>query len=204
MHALAPSAPPARRLVVFLHGYGDSADGFLPLARAIAAELPDAEALVPDALHPREGGGPGRQWFSRLGATEQNRPARVEEAGRAVSAWLDEELRARGLDGRQLIVVGFSQGAMLAQWLALRRSPAPAAVVSLGGLLAVEGAAPGARVLLVHGDADTVIPVQASEAALPRLTALGVAAELRVISGLGHGVDDRALAAVRAFLATAR
>lgn len=204
---LAAATPPAKRLVVFLHGYGDSAEGFLPLARAIVADLPDAEGLVPDALHPREAGGSGRQWFSRLDVTEQNRPARVAEAGRAVSAWLDGELHARGLGAGQLVLVGFSQGAMLAQWLALHRSPAPAAVVSLGGLLAVDGeprAAPGARVLLVHGDADPVVPVQASHAALPRLQSLGVDARLQVIPGLGHGVDARALAAVRAFLAPPR
>ena len=72
-----PADGAAKYLVVFLHGVGDSADGFAPVAEALQASLPGAELLVPDGFEPYDAGGDGRQWFSRQGLTDESRPKRV-------------------------------------------------------------------------------------------------------------------------------
>jgi phospholipase/carboxylesterase len=187
-----------------LHGVGADASGFQAIAEALAPALPHAEFLVPDGFHPFDGDATGRQWFSLRGATDENRAARVREGGREVSAWLDEELRRRGLGGDRLAVVGFSQGAMVAAWLALHRESHPAAVVLFSGLVA-EDSSPtqtdvATPILLVHGERDARIPVASVEPSLRTLESFGARVDKRVYPGLGHAIDERALRDARAFL----
>src|SRR5207253_5069724 len=106
--------------------------------------------------------GAGYQWFplSRMDAQETLRG--TEAAAPKLDAFLDAELSRLKLTGDRLALVGFSQGTMMALSVGLRRKPAPAAIVGFSGMLA------GAEnllqldkpppVLLVHGDADQVIP----------------------------------------------
>jgi phospholipase/carboxylesterase len=201
---LPPASGRTKLLVVLLHGVGASADSFLPIARALAPALPDAEFAVLDGLHPFDGGTQGRQWFSLQGITEQNRPERVRRAGTEVSAWLDGALVERKLGPEQVVLLGFSQGAILAQWLAVHRQPEPRAVVSLSGRFAVDTpAVPGSTsvpVLLVHGARDTVIPARRSEEAARELEARGARVRLRLFPTLAHGVDAAVMEEVQRFL----
>jgi len=194
-----------RRLAVLLHGVGDSAEGFAPIARALASRVPDVELVVPDGLAPFEGGPSGRQWFSIRGVTTENRPARVREAATKVSAWIDAELARRGMAADQLILIGFSQGAILSNTLAIVRSPAPDAVIAMSGRLALDGdaKATGApRVPLLHGTADSVMPVTPVDQAATGLTARGAQVTVERFPGLAHSVDDRELQAITRFLAS--
>lgn len=195
---------PRRHLMVLLHGVGSNADNMMPVARALAPMLPDADVLVPDGLDPWSGGPGAREWYSLQNITDAERSARVEPAGRALSAWLDEELASRSLDGSKLIVVGFSQGAGLAEWLVVRRPTAPVAI-ALSGRFYVDGdnkAAAGARALVVHGTDDRVVPISYGEASRKGLEARGVEVQWVSLPGLGHHIDDRVIAAVRDYLMT--
>lgn len=197
------TASPPRYLAVLLHGVGDSASGFAPIARALAPQLPDVEFVIPDGLAPFDGGPQGRQWFSIRGVTTENRPERVSVAAQQVSAWIDAELARRGLTGDKLVLIGFSQGAILSNTLALLRKPAPHAVVAMAGRLAIAGDARAAgtpRVLLLHGTSDPVMPVALADEAAEGLRARGAEVSLEKFSGLAHSVDQRELQAVVAFL----
>lgn len=195
------ASAPRQRLMVVLHGVGSNADNIFPLAKTLSSFAPDADVLVPDGLFPWSGGPNAREWYSLQNIDDLQRADRVEPAGVALSAWLDEELAKRKLDGSKLIVVGFSQGAGLAQWLAVRRTPAPVAI-SLSGRFAVQGdqRAEGARVLIVHGTNDPVVPVSNAEASRAALLARGANVEVELIPGLGHSVDARVLERVQRFL----
>lgn len=191
-------------LVVLLHGVGTSADSSLPIAQALAPALPHAELLVVDGFHPFDGAPKGRQWYSIQGITAENRPARVRQAGAEISSWIDGALAARGLGRERLVLVGFSQGAILSNWLALHRQPAPMAVVALSGLLA-EDAPPApdmtsTPVLLVHGARDTVIPVGAVDEAARELQARGARVRVRVMPTLAHVVDEAVILEAQQFL----
>lgn len=204
--AIAPSRPPVRDLVVFLHGVGADADSFASVARAFGVELPRAELLVPDGFYPWDGGPEGRQWFSLRAITEDNVDARARDAGHEVSRWIDAELRRRGLSGDRLVVVGFSQGAMLAAWLAIHRAPRPAAAIVLSGRVAdARPAITGGptRVLLAHGDHDARIPAAVVEPGARQLEASGAQVTTRIYPGLGHQIDPLELREAAVFAAQA-
>lgn len=199
----AREAPP-RHLLVLLHGVGDSAEGFEGVGRQLARGLPQVEIVIPDGFHPFDGGGDGRQWFSRVGITEENRPERVQSAAREVSAWMDGELSRRGLSPDRLIVGGFSQGAMVSGWLALHREPSPKAVVLLSGRLSESASWPTPRVatpvFLAHGTADAVIPFSFMAEAKQGLEARGARVEGRVYGGMAHQISLQELSDIQAFL----
>ena len=92
---------------------------------------------------------------------------------------------------------------MMALHVGLRRAAAPAAIVGYSGMFVLqddsdlEGYAPQIRarppVLLVHGDSDELIPVQALFHATQALAALEVPTEWHISAGTGHGIDPEGL-----------
>jgi phospholipase/carboxylesterase len=195
-----PPTAPLTRLVVVLHGVGADADDLMPVARALAPALAGAEWLSPDGFEPFTGGGAGRQWFSLQGIGDRNRAERVKAAGEQVARWIDVELHQRKLGWDQLALVGFSQGSMIAHWLAVHRHPA--AVVAFSGRFADEDVAAKTRtpVLIVHGTDDSVIPVSNAEAAKSELEARGARVTVRIHPGLAHGIDALGITEAREFL----
>ncbi len=205
-----PRLPPAsggaaKQLVVFLHGYGADGNDLIGLGREWARALPNAAFVSPNAPEPCGMAPMGRQWFD-LTFRDPNEIARgVAKAGPVLDAFLDAELKRLGLPPRALALVGFSQGTMLALAVGLKRKPAPAAIVGYSGALATAealpdnpGAAPA--VLLVHGDMDEVIPLDAMLIAREQLAQAGLPVEWHVAEGIGHGIDGEGLRLGGAFL----
>ncbi len=125
----------AKQLVVLLHGYGSDGNDLIGLAPHWASLLPDAEFVAPNAPFPCEMAPFGHQWFGLSDDSQAARLAGVRSAAAILNAFLDEALKARGLDDSKMALVGFSQGTMMALYVAPRRGIAPAAVVGYSGAL---------------------------------------------------------------------
>jgi len=202
---LAPaSGGPAKALIILIHGYGADGADLMGLAPHWQRLLPDAAFAAPNAPERCEMQPMGYQWFgiSRLDPTAT--AAGVTRAAPLLDAFIDAELARLGLDGTRLVLVGFSQGTMMALHVGLRRQSGPAAIVGFSGLLAaperLSEITAKPPVLLIHGDADEVIPVSASQAAAQALGGAGIAAQWHISSGLGHGIDPQGLALGGAFI----
>lgn len=175
--------------VIFLHGVGGSGASMQPLADAL--NLPFA-AHCPDGPQPFDIGS-GRQWFSVKGVTEENRPERIAAALPAFTRTVE----SFG-DPRDSLLIGFSQGAIMALH-------AVAAGLTVAGAFALSGrlAAPVAArtdwppITLLHGSDDLVMPPAIAHATETWLNDAGANPTLTVFDRLGHGSDDRTLAAIR-------
>lgn len=203
---IEPRAGRARRLVVLCHGLGADGADLIDLGAQWAHSLPDAAFVAPHAPFPCEGAPMGRQWFALWDRTPAQLEAGVRMAAGLLNAWLDEQLDARGLLPGDVALMGFSQGAMTSLFAALRRpEPVGAVLAFSGALLGAESLATEitARppVLIVHGEADPVVPVGASRGAEAALRAAGVPVEARYVPGLPHGIDPGGIQAAAAFLA---
>jgi phospholipase/carboxylesterase len=193
-------------LVLLLHGVG--ADGFdlIDLAPVWAEALPRTLFIAPHAPFPFQGAPFGRQWFDITDRTPARLEAGLRHAAGILGDFTRDELARLGLGGDRLALMGFSQGAMVALFAGLRGAvPAPASILAYSGaLLAVESfsAEITARppVLLVHGEADEVVPAMASRQAARVLASQKVPCELLLRPDLGHGLDDAGLAAGTALL----
>jgi len=211
---LEPRAGAARKLVVFLHGYGADGNDLIEIGRAWQHYLPDAAFVSPHAPEPCAGSPMGRQWFALTFRDPDERWKGVNAAAPALERFLGAELTRRKLPASALALVGFSQGTMMALHVGLRRATAPAGIVGYSGLFVLpNGAGPEAvasevtsrpPVLLVHGDGDELIPVEALFQATQALGALEVPTEWHVSPGIGHGIDQEGLRHGGEFLARRR
>jgi phospholipase/carboxylesterase len=180
-------------LVVLLHGYGANGDDLIDLAEGWRRWLPGAAFVAPNAPEEIPGMPGALQWFPLTLRDPGERWRGVVAARPGVDRFLDAELARYRLDPGRLVLVGFSQGTMLALHVGLRRSAVPAAIVGYSGLLAgpehLREITARPPVLLIHGTEDDLIPVDALHIAREQLAAAGVAVEWHVREGLGHGID---------------
>lgn len=195
---LAPAAGGAATgLVVFLHGYGADGNDLIDLGRAFAPMMPGVAFVSPHAPNPCGMSPMGREWFPLTFRDPSEYRRGVQAAGPGLDAFLDAELARHGLAGDRLVLVGFSQGTMMALHAGLRRRTGPAAIIGFSGLLAdpEDLAATTARppVTLIHGDEDQVLPIDFMFAAANALAAAGVPTTFHVCPGVAHGIDQRGL-----------
>jgi phospholipase/carboxylesterase len=205
-----PRLPPsaggvARQLVVFLHGYGADGNDLIGLGREWAKVLPHAAFVSPHAPEPCGMAPMGRQWFNLTFRDAGEMVRGVKHAAPGLDAFLDAELKRHDLPSRALALVGFSQGTMLALGVGLARNPPPAAIVGYSGALASVEALPknpaeAPAILLVHGDMDDVIPLDAMLIAREQFARAGLPVEWHVAQGIGHGIDAQGLHLGGAFL----
>jgi phospholipase/carboxylesterase len=194
--SLAPkSGGPAQQLVILLHGVGADGNDLIGLAPFYQMILPDAAVVAPNAPLPFDMAPFGYQWFSIQDMHARTRLNGVRQAAPALDAFIDAELAALGLSEDRLALIGFSQGAMMALHVGLRREKALAGIISHSGMLVGESQLAGEvrsrpPVLLTHGAFDEVLPVQAMPVAEGTLRSAGVPVEAHVMPDLGHGIDD--------------
>ena len=196
--AAPASGGPARSLVIFLHGYGSNGADLIDLAPYWAAALPDTLFLAPDAPQPCDGAPYGRQWWPLTSLSHAARAAGVRVSAPALDAYIDRQLAAHGLGEDRLALVGFSQGAMMALHVGPRRTRPLAGVIGFSGMLADPEALAAEvvtrpPVLLVHGERDEVLPVEALHQAKIALKGLDFEVASHVSPGLGHSIDEAGL-----------
>lgn len=197
-----------RSLVVFLHGYGADGADLLGLAEPLALHLPDTVFIAPDAPEPCTGSPLGRQWFPIPwldGSSEAEAEAGLDRAAADLNAFLDARLADEGLTADRLMLFGFSQGTMMALHVAPRRNPAIAGVVGFSGRLLrpdalVAEMVTSPPVMLIHGDADPMVPFADMGIAGEILSEAGFTVYGHVMEGTGHGIAPDGLSMALAFM----
>jgi phospholipase/carboxylesterase len=191
----------AKQIVVMLHGLGADGHDLISLAPLLAAELPHAHFIAPNAPSPCDMNPSGYQWFSLREWSPQAMLRGAHEAAPALDLFIDLQLRRFSLPENKLALVGFSQGTMMALYVTLRRAHACAGVVGFSGALIGEnGITSKPPVCLVHGTDDTVVPFGAMALAEAVLRQHGITVETHARRGLGHGIDPQGIDFATAFL----
>lgn len=203
-----PAKGQARRVVVFLHGYGADGADLLGLAQPMAPHLPACAFYAPDAPEPCRVNPMGRQWFPipRMdGSTEAQAAVSMAASAVLLNAFLDHVLADEGLAPENVALLGFSQGTMMSLHVAPRRAAPLGAVVGFSGrLIAPERLAAETRakppVLLLHGDRDDIVPPSSMPEAADALQAAGFETYTHVMQGTAHGIAPDGLSLALSFL----
>ncbi|MEN8891407.1 alpha/beta hydrolase [Planktotalea arctica] len=205
----APLSGETRSVVVFLHGYGANGADLLGLADPLSEHLPDTLFVAPDAPEDCAGAPMGFQWFPIPwidGSSEEEAERGMTAALADLNAFLDALMVDEDVLPEQVVLFGFSQGTMMALHAAPRREDALAGVVGFSGrLLAPEDLADDVVVrppiLLVHGDADDVVPVQSLPEAADALQKAGFEDVFaHIMKGTAHGIAPDGLSVALAFM----
>ena len=201
-------------MLVLMHGYGAPGNDLVPLARQLEVErsVRFAFPAAPLSLDQMPG---ARAWW-HIDMAELQRavmlhdyetlttrvPAGLLEARATVSALLDALETDHGAARDQLVLGGFSQGAMLATDVTLHLERPPAALVILSGSLICKNewlprmkARAGLPVVQSHGRADPVLGYDLAEKLRDELSAAGLKVEFHPFNG-GHGIPNGVISAL--------
>ena len=193
-----PPPEEATATLIMIHGRGAGAESILSLYQPLA--IANLAALAPEAA--------GATWYpySFLAPMERNQPGM--DSGLLVLEDLVSMLDAEGIDPSRLAVMGFSQGACLAQEFAARHARRYHAVIGLsGGLIGppdtprnYAGAFDATPVFLGCSDIDPHIPVERVHESADVFKRMNAVVDERIYPRMGHTVNPDEIDAVRALL----
>ena len=185
------------KLVIFLHGYGADGKDLIDLANPFSMALPNATFISPDAPFPCAMSPQGRQWF----AIEEI-PMGAIQASNNLLSLIEKEAMSVGLNFKDVILIGFSQGAMMAMQCLLISKHQLAGIIGYSGALRLENVQAAkdniiddkhkffsTPVLLVHGEQDEVVPFISLEKSKLLLDQVGFDTNIFARPNLGHGID---------------
>jgi phospholipase/carboxylesterase len=204
----APLSGKTGSVVVLLHGYGADGTDLLGLADPLAPHMPDTLFVAPDAPERCTNNAFGFQWFPIPwldGSSEEAASASRRVSAVKLDDFLDEVLEDAGLPSSRMVLLGFSQGTMMSLHVAPRRAEPVAGIVGFSGRLLeparlAEEAVSRPPVLLVHGDADDIVPIAALSETGDALTRAGFETYAHVMKGTAHGIAPDGLSVALSFM----
>ena len=186
----------SRRLMVMLHGLGDSIEGYRWLPEAL--NLPWLNYLLVNAPDDYYG---GHAWF------DLNDIKPGVQRSRTLLFELLDDLRARGFPAEQTTLGGFSQGCLMAVEVGLRYPQRLAGIVGISGwvyepdklLAELPPVAQQQRLLMTHGTGDPLVPIAGVRTQIPLLKAAGINVEWREFNK-PHTMIEEEIMVVRDFV----
>lgn len=185
-----PSKEETKNLIFMFHGYGSDKDNLQIVGEKFAEALPSAEIHLANGVEPCAESC-GFKWFSMNSDDLSDWESAFSKNVPQIMGYIDSVKDAKNLDYRDIILSGFSQGAMLS--LSLGISHNVKAVIAFSGLiLAPDKFLKNAetKVLLAHGSNDSVIPVSAVDFTKSALEKLNIDTQVAIAPGLDHSINQ--------------
>lgn len=198
----------ADSLVIFLHGYGADGNDLLGLGDVLADHLPNTVFVAPNAPDRCTNNPTGYQWFPiphMDGSSMEMARQGQMGARKLLNAWLDEVAVSEGINADRTIIIGFSQGTMMALDVIPRRSDEIAGIVGFSGRLLEpenldEVVVSKPPVMLIHGDMDNVVPPSSLPQAADALSKAGFEVYTHISNGTAHGIAQDGLGMALQFI----
>lgn len=194
-----------KQLVILLHGLGADGRDLIGLAPLLARALPDAVFVAPDAPFPCDMAPFGYQWFSLQDRSEQAMLAGVRRAAPILDSFIAEQMETYGVPAHKTALAGFSQGTMMSLYIAPRFPEKMAGVLGYSGALIGVDELGGEEIFkipvhLIHGDADSIVPVALYHDAGEGLEKAGFEVTGGITPGLTHSIDEAGIGSGSEFL----
>jgi phospholipase/carboxylesterase len=191
-------------LLILLHGVGSNEHDLFGLASSLDERFVIISARAPNTRAPGS-----YAWFAVTFTPDGTviDPVQAEESRRRLVRFISEAVAAYGADPAQVYLMGFSQGAIMSASVALTEPELVAGAVLMSGrilpeirpLMASSPRLEGLPFLVVHGVADTVLPIQHGRSSRTLLESLPVRLDYREYP-IGHEVSQQSLADIAGWL----
>lgn len=195
-----------KKLVIFLHGYGSDGNDLISLTEQFYKSLPHTAFVSPHAPFPC-GQNPmgGREWFPLSSLSYEEKLKGSANNHQHLGAFIDSQKQRHNLKEKDIALIGFSQGTMMALYVAPRRQKPLGAVIGFSGALTgietlKKQTISRPPILLVHGDQDDVVPYSSLAEAEKHLKANKFKVKTHTSPGVGHGIGPDGIEQARQFL----
>ncbi len=214
-----------KKLLIFLHGYNGCVQDIEYTLNFFKGKIPDLNVVAPEAAMACEKNSEKRQWYSLWAHDPQDERRKIDtpveklieiynrfgddlsENALEINAYIDSLQQELGVDNRHTIIAGFSQGAMLACYVALSRPDFDGKCLMFSGVVA--GADCLAKeqksfpdIYLLHGKDDVTVSYKTVDFSETWLREHGLKPVVRRYEALAHKMrDDELDDAVAAILA---
>ena len=192
-------------LVILLHGIGADAFDLIPLAKHWALTLKKTKFYSLHAPYPCKLTPFGKQWFDLEDRDQTRILKEIELIKPMIITFLKKKLKNYNLQYKDLILVGFSQGTMIALNLTLTMKEEVRGVLGYSGgvILTKSGKIEiisKPNICLVHGKNDEVVPKKMMETTKIILKDNNIDVDTHLIENLGHSIDQKGLEIGQNFL----
>ena len=192
-------------LVVLLHGIGADAFDLIPLAKYWALTLKKTKFYSLHAPYTYRLAPFGKQWFDLEDRDQTRILKEIELIKPMIITFLKKKLKNYNLQYKDLILVGFSQGTMVALNLTLTMKEEVRGVLGYSGgvILTKSGKIEiisKPNICLVHGKNDEVVPKKMMETTKIILKDNNIDVDTHLIENLGHSIDQKGLEIGQNFL----
>lgn len=199
------SGKKAKKLVIFIHGYGSNGMDLISLTDFLNNTLDDFHFCAPNAPFSLNMAYNAYQWFDLEDRSEPAILKAISKNASYLENFIVAKVQQLELNYKDVFLVGFSQGTMLSLYLAPRLKS------EIGGVIALSGSLINSEilkdeikqkppVLLVHGEVDEVIGINEFFKAKEALTQLGFNLQATMIKKMGHSINEEVIELIKNFL----
>lgn len=201
--------PNTKYTAFIMHGYGSNYDDMSALAEEILQDNNLSRKLhfiSLNAPYKWEGGFDNAyQWFSLISRDEKDVYKGLEDTRIMLEKYLQEYLDKTQKNWSDIILSGFSQGAMISLHTALRLENQIAGALCFSGTIIKRETLDTQlkskpKICLIHGKDDEVLPYQCSELIHLEMQNHKVSSELHIFDHLSHAIDERCIKVAQKFL----
>ena len=202
---MLPDENKVKNIVLFLHGYGANGNDLISLSSFWKDLAADTAFYSPNAPFKCDFGPDSFQWFELMNRDEKEMKQGLKKAGPILNKYIDELLLKHKISEKKLIIVGFSQGTIMALYHMCKRKNSCGGILGYSGMLfddenykkSIQSKYP---VFLYHGKNDNVISYESSIFAESKLKEYGFDVTCKIQDQLDHGIDENGLIEGKKFL----
>lgn len=194
------SGEACKKIVIFLHGYGADGKDLISIAPMWADNLSNTVFYAPNAPEPCEMSPQGFQWFSLRDRSPHAMQQGAEAAHTILSNYIQEKCREQNLTISDVVVVGFSQGSMMALYTLPQMQEPCAGIIAFSGRALAKPKPESKKfpIIAIHGKMDDIVPFESLQHIHDTFEGWNVSTHAR--PHLGHGIDEKGLQLAYDFL----
>ena len=195
----------AKKMVILSHGYGADCNDLLSIGEYWQKSLPDFCFIAPNAPTPCQINPSGFEWFDLMQTSQEKIIEEFQSSLKLLDQFINTQLKEQGLEKKDLYLMGFSQGTMMSLQLALSYKDPIAGILGYSGKVydfnfLEKNILSQCPILLLHGNADTVITLEEMYASYEFLKKKYLDIKYKVFENCGHSITPEGLSAGLDFL----
>jgi phospholipase/carboxylesterase len=191
-------------LVIFLHGYGSNEQDLFGIKDDLPASYTCLSVRAPMTLE--EG---SYQWFRKKGEGAYNGETDdLKTSGQVLQDFIAQAAKKYHTEPDKVVLVGFSQGAIMSYEVALRHPEAVGGIAALSGrvlpvlksALKPDEKRQSLAIFIGHGKEDNRLPYKDGTEANSLLQSISLTPEFHGYEGLGHSISAAEVEDLNAWL----